>query len=200
MHGSPRTIADKHSRRPRPHSTASPHKSARDRIIIAFSIGAGAYVAIDRSKPRNARVGRSFGSSARKAGNSRRTDVSFRRRNSTLHATLAGYRFTLADGNWFYLAGIWRPAYGDWPNPVLFCRCGQSEVARYQNREGAVLLRRQRTAWFDGPVAEDELLRPPPPRTFRVEEILDTGATQQTFASEAVTASGQRLARRSRVR
>ena len=25
------------------------------------------------------------------------------------------YRFSLADGNWFYFAGFWRPAAPDWP-------------------------------------------------------------------------------------
>lgn len=93
------------------------------------------------------------------------------------------YRFTLEDGNWFYLAGLWRPACPDWPESyAILTVTANPEVARYQDRQGAVLLRRQRMAWLDGFVTEDELLRPPPARSFRVEEIMSTGAAQPTFA------------------
>lgn len=41
----------------------------------------------------------------------------------------------------------------------------------YQERQGAVLLRRQNMDWLDLRVPEAELLHPLPPRGFRVEEI-----------------------------
>jgi putative SOS response-associated peptidase YedK len=82
------------------------------------------------------------------------------------------FRVTLDDGNFFYLAGVWRPASPDWPlsyavvtieaNPDLFF---------YQERQGAVLLRRQNMAWLDLTVPQEELLQALPARSFRIEEI-----------------------------
>lgn len=104
---------------------------------------------------------------------------------SELHCTRDGrpYRFKLEDGNWFYLAGIWRPATAGWPDfYAILTVAANPEVARYQDRQGAVLLRRQRMAWLDGTESEGELLRPSPARSFDVEHILDSDATQPMLA------------------
>ena len=93
---------------------------------------------------------------------------------SEFHVTTAKrrYRFALEDGNWFYLAGIWRPATGDWPESYAILTVeANPEVARYQDRQGAVLLRRQRMDWLDATIPEDQLLRPLPARSFDVAEL-----------------------------
>jgi putative SOS response-associated peptidase YedK len=82
------------------------------------------------------------------------------------------YRVTLDDGNFFYLAGLWRPPEGDWPlSYAVITIEANPDVLRYQERQGAVLLRRQTMAWLDLTSPEAELLAPLPPRSFRVEEI-----------------------------
>jgi putative SOS response-associated peptidase YedK len=83
-----------------------------------------------------------------------------------------GYRFALEDGNWFYLAGIYRPATIDWPESYAVLTIDANpDVARCQDRQGAVLLRRQNMDWLDLTVPEAELLKPLPARSFDVEEI-----------------------------
>lgn len=93
---------------------------------------------------------------------------------SEFHVTTEkrSYRFALEDGNWFYLAGIYRPATIDWPESyaVLMIEANP-DVARFQDRQGAVLLRRQNMDWLDHRIPEAELLRPLPAWSFDVEEI-----------------------------
>ena len=77
--------------------------------------------------------------------------------------------FSLADGDWFYFAGIWRPAAPDWPEAyAILTIAANPDVAPYQDRQMAVLRRQQRMAWLDLSCPQDELLRPLPRRTFRV--------------------------------
>jgi putative SOS response-associated peptidase YedK len=81
------------------------------------------------------------------------------------------YDFSLADGDWFYLAGIWRPATADWPQSyAILTVAANADVAAYHHRQMAVLTRAQRLNWLDAGVPEDELLRPMPVRSFRVRE------------------------------
>ncbi|BBD96956.1 hypothetical protein SAMIE_1004570 [Sphingobium amiense] len=89
------------------------------------------------------------------------------------------YRVTLDGGNFFYLAGIWEPAMGEWPlsfRVVTVPAC--LEVARYQERHGAIIHRRQVMQWLDQTVPEIDLLETPPAHMFVVEEIVD--APRQT--------------------
>jgi putative SOS response-associated peptidase YedK len=82
------------------------------------------------------------------------------------------YRVTLDDGNFFYLAGIWEPAMGDWPLAFrIITVAANPEVLRYQDRHGAIIQRRQVMQWLNGTVPEADLLMTPPPRLFRVEEF-----------------------------
>lgn len=56
---------------------------------------------------------------------------------SEFHVTTAKrrYRFALEDGNWFYLAGVWRPATREWPESYAILTVeANPEVARYQER------------------------------------------------------------------
>ncbi|MDO6415360.1 SOS response-associated peptidase family protein [Sphingomonas sp. BIUV-7] len=82
------------------------------------------------------------------------------------------YRFTLEDGNWFYLAGIWRPSVRGFPEAyAILTVAANPEVARYQDRQGALIRRNRHLHWLDGTLPEDEILQTPPPRTFLCEEI-----------------------------
>lgn len=82
------------------------------------------------------------------------------------------YRVTRDDGNFFYLAGVWEPALGDWPLAFKIITVeASSEVSRYQERHGAMIQRSQVMQWLDATVPEVDLLVTPPTRTFVVEEI-----------------------------
>ncbi|WP_232333007.1 SOS response-associated peptidase family protein [Novosphingobium aquimarinum] len=82
------------------------------------------------------------------------------------------FRVKLDDGNFFYLAGVWEPAMGEWPLAFrIITVAANPEVSRYQDRHGAVILRRQVKDWLDGQVPEMDILVTPPAHTFDVEEI-----------------------------
>lgn len=82
------------------------------------------------------------------------------------------YRVKLDDGNFFYLAGIWEPAIGDWPLSFRIITVpANPEVSQYQERHGAIILRRQVRDWLDAAVSEIDLLITPPARIFEIEEI-----------------------------
>lgn len=92
------------------------------------------------------------------------------------------YRVTLDGGNHFYLAAVWEPAMGDWPLSYrVITVTANPEVARFQERHGALIHRRQVMHWLDRTVSEVDLLETPPVRTFLVEEIC-TSARQTTLA------------------
>lgn len=93
-----------------------------------------------------------------------------------------GYSFALADGGWFYFAGIWRPATQEWPESYAILSTGaKPDVAPHQDRQMAVLRREQRMAWLDMTCAEIELLRPLPAGSFKV-SCFDEAPAQSTFA------------------
>jgi putative SOS response-associated peptidase YedK len=78
------------------------------------------------------------------------------------------YRVSLVDGDWFYLAGLWRQASRTWPASyaVLTVEAG-ADVRPLRERQNAVILRKDRMAWLEG--GDETLLRPLPKGTFRVE-------------------------------
>jgi putative SOS response-associated peptidase YedK len=93
---------------------------------------------------------------------------------SEFHMTVGKrrYRVTLEDGNFFYLAGIWEPAMAGWPLAFrIITVAANPEVAQYQDRHGAIILRRQVMNWLDATVPETDLLVTPPAHLFLVEEI-----------------------------
>lgn len=82
------------------------------------------------------------------------------------------YRVTLDDGNFFYLAGVWEPAMAGWPLAFrIITVAANAEVSNYQDRHGAIILRRQVMDWLDATVPEEELLTTPPAHIFIVEEV-----------------------------
>ena len=92
------------------------------------------------------------------------------------------YRVTLDRGEHFYLAGVWEAAMGDWPLSYrLITVAANPEVARYQDRHGAIVRRAQVMQWLDGTVRENKLIETPPARTFVVEEI-GAGTPQPVLA------------------
>jgi putative SOS response-associated peptidase YedK len=83
------------------------------------------------------------------------------------------YRFFLADGDWFYFAGIWRPAWQDWPEAYAILTIeANADVAPYNDRQLAVLRRARRMEWLDLGHPEGDLLRPLPRRSFHVERLM----------------------------
>ena len=78
------------------------------------------------------------------------------------------YGFSLADGDWFYFAGIWRPATADWPEAfAIMTTEANADVAPFHDRQMAVLRRNRRMAWLDRTCREEELLQPLPAKTFK---------------------------------
>ncbi|MBX4899423.1 SOS response-associated peptidase family protein [Rhizobium bangladeshense] len=79
------------------------------------------------------------------------------------------FSFSLANGDWFYFAGIWRPETEDWPEAYAILTIEASaNLAPFHDRQMAVLRRDQRLAWLDGLLLEHEILRPLSAGTFRV--------------------------------
>jgi putative SOS response-associated peptidase YedK len=82
------------------------------------------------------------------------------------------YRVTRDDGNHFYLAGVWEPPMAEWPLAFrIVTVAANPDVARYQDRHGAMIERRHAMAWLTGAIPEDELLVTPPAHVFFVEEV-----------------------------
>ena len=93
------------------------------------------------------------------------------------------FRVTLEDGNFFYLAGVWEPALGDWPLSFrIITVAANPDVAHYQERHGAIILRRKVMSWLDGTVPEADQLTTPPAHFFDVEEIGAARPAQRVLA------------------
>jgi putative SOS response-associated peptidase YedK len=85
------------------------------------------------------------------------------------------FSFSLASGDWFYFAGIWRPATDSWPEAYAILTIeANADISAYHDRQMAVLERDRRMDWLDGLVPEDEILRPLPAGTFRVKPLSNT--------------------------
>ncbi|MBZ9725822.1 SOS response-associated peptidase [Mesorhizobium sp. CO1-1-11] len=92
------------------------------------------------------------------------------------------YSFRLANGDWFYFAGIWRPATRDWPEAhVILTIQANDDIAPYHDRQMAVLRRDQRSAWLDMTRPEHEVVVPLPKNSFRISR-LHQGRAQAEFA------------------
>ena len=90
------------------------------------------------------------------------------------------WRFTMINDDYFYFAGIWRPAEGQrLPSYAILTIAANPDVLPYKERQNCVIPRKGRRAWLDHAVPQDELLKPLPKGTFRVEQI--EGPVQQAF-------------------
>ena len=93
------------------------------------------------------------------------------------------YSVSLADADWFYFAGIWRPGKSDWPESyAILTIAANDDIAPYHDRQMAVLRRGQPLDWLYGLAAENELLRPLPRDSFSVREAGSVMAPQGAFA------------------
>ena len=93
------------------------------------------------------------------------------------------YSFSLADGDWFYFAGIWRSATPGWPEAYAVLTVDANpDVAPYHDRQMMVLRREQRLDWLDGLVAENALLRPLPRGSFQVRGLKLNESRQRALA------------------
>jgi putative SOS response-associated peptidase YedK len=82
------------------------------------------------------------------------------------------YAFSLTDRDWFYFAGIWRPATRDWPEAYAILTIEAApDVAPFHDRQMAVVRREHRMAWLDRTRRVDDLLRPLPSGSFRVARL-----------------------------
>lgn len=85
------------------------------------------------------------------------------------------FSFSLASGDWFYFAGIWRPATDFWPEAYAILTIeANADISAYHDRQMAVLARDQRMGWLDGLMPEDEILQPLPAGTFHVKPLSST--------------------------
>ncbi|MBD3849107.1 SOS response-associated peptidase [Bosea sp. SSUT16] len=93
------------------------------------------------------------------------------------------YSFRLADGDWFYFAGMWRPATRDWPEAYAIVTIeSNGDIAPYHDRQMAVLRRNQRMRWLDETRSELDVLRPLPAGSFRVSRLHDDARKQPLLA------------------
>ena len=80
------------------------------------------------------------------------------------------WRFTEAGQDWFCMAGLWRPAAGDWPESFTLLTTAPGEDVRpYHDRQVIVLERARWAEWLDPSSDPAVLLQPAPPGALRVE-------------------------------
>lgn len=85
------------------------------------------------------------------------------------------YSFRLANGDWFYFAGIWRPATRDWPEAYAIITIeSNGDIAPYHDRQMALLRREARMSWLDAMRPEADILRPLPAGSFHVSRLHHT--------------------------
>lgn len=83
----------------------------------------------------------------------------------------------------FYLAGIWRPAEGDWPpSYALITIAAGPDIAPYQDRQVAAIRREDRMNWLDHMEPEAKLLAPLPKGSFWLEQVEGPKVEQAVFS------------------
>lgn len=93
------------------------------------------------------------------------------------------WRVSLATGDWFYMAAIWRPASAHWPaSYAVVTIAANPDIAPIHDRQVAVIRRCDRWGWLDHLAPETVLLAPHPIRSFLVEPV---EGPQPAFASAA---------------
>jgi putative SOS response-associated peptidase YedK len=82
------------------------------------------------------------------------------------------WRFTEAGQDWFCLAGLWRPAEGDWPASfTMLTTAPGPDVEPYHDRQVVVLPRERWVAWLDPEADPAPLLVPGPKGSLEVEQV-----------------------------
>jgi len=82
------------------------------------------------------------------------------------------WRVTLVNDDFFYLAGVWRPAEGTWPaSYAILTIPANPDIEPYQDRQGAVIRRDDRVNWLDHLEPQEKLLKPLPSGSFYLEQV-----------------------------
>ena len=96
------------------------------------------------------------------------------------------YRISLRDADWFYFAGIWRPATSHCEETFAILTVdANDDITKIQRRHGAVLRREHRMKWLDPTTPEVQLLRPLPAGSFLVEELAHPAKRQNSLPLRA---------------
>ncbi len=92
------------------------------------------------------------------------------------------WRFTERGQDFLCMAGLWRPAEGDWPESfTLLTTAPGPDVAPYHDRQVIVLPRERWAAWLDPESDPAPLLVPGPAGALEVEQVAPGQAQQQTL-------------------
>ena len=82
------------------------------------------------------------------------------------------WRFTEAGRDWFCMAGLWRPAQGDWPESfTLLTTAPGPDVKPYHDRQVIVLPRERWAAWLNPETDPAPLLAAGPEGALLVEQV-----------------------------
>jgi putative SOS response-associated peptidase YedK len=85
----------------------------------------------------------------------------------------ARWRFTEAGHDWLCMAGLWRPAEGDWPASfTLLTTEPGPDVRPYHDRQVVVLPRERWAAWLDPGIDAGPLLVSGPANALEVEQVV----------------------------
>ena len=80
------------------------------------------------------------------------------------------WRFSLGNGDFFYFAGIWRPGTEHWPAAYAVLTIPANlDVLPYRARQMAVIRRADRMGWLNLTRPEEQLLKPLPHKSFRID-------------------------------
>ena len=92
------------------------------------------------------------------------------------------WRFTEAGQEWLCMAGLWRPAEGDWPESfTLLTTEPGPDVKPYHDRQVVVVPRERWAAWLDPEVDPGPLLVAGPTGTLEVEQVAADRPAQATL-------------------
>ena len=92
------------------------------------------------------------------------------------------WRFTEAGQDWLCMAGLWRPAEGDWPESfTLLTTQPGPDVGPYHARQVVVLPREHWAAWLDADADPAPLLVAGPEGTLQVEQVAPAPPAQRSL-------------------
>lgn len=92
------------------------------------------------------------------------------------------WRVTKVVDEFFYLAGIWRPAHNGWPACYAILTIeANPDIAPYHDRQNAVIRRQDRMGWLDHLEPQADLLKLLPKRSFCLEQISGPRQRQSAF-------------------
>lgn len=88
----------------------------------------------------------------------------------------------MRSGDWFYFAGVWRPKTATWPEAfAIITTEANPDVAPYQDRQGAVIVRGEHYRWLQLPDPHERLATLPG-NSFDVEEMVRSGRRQTALS------------------